>query len=380
MAVIGVLPNAQCPMPNSGGAHQLTTPSYGCLFDLSSYFSEVFCTFKQFEWVAYGFFCLVLGMFLAPRTSSAQVETTIEGVRLDLSSEQLDLSVKLGAFRANETIVKKLTFINTSLHSLTPSGVKTSCGCVVAKLPATTILPSGSASFDVSLRSGAGIFEKTIDMSFRELSRPVVVRLSGEAKNRFTVNPGVVYLSPKKASREVVLTSEFGDTFSNVQCRSLGDLVKVVVKESKEDNLRLLVSCANSEDRFWHGVNSAFETIELSFSNDIKLQVDLRVDSLVGVSIFPRVVSFGDSNRTEQVSVFRREDTVPPQFMRFVLNGKVIASGTLSSNSRKSSLARYAIKPTVDIAIKTGTYEAAVEESDDEIVWRELAFVYFTFE
>ena len=117
---------------------------------------------------------------------------------MELTSTQVEYSVDLGVFRANETIVKRLTFVNNSLSTLTPSGVKASCGCIVAKVPAKAISPAGTISFDVHLRSGAGIFQKTLGISFRELQEPLVVKFSGEAKNLFTIAPSAVHLSPKK--------------------------------------------------------------------------------------------------------------------------------------------------------------------------------------
>ena len=357
------MPNAQCPglcvqSPCWRSDRWFPTLCTGQLYDF----------FKHLKSIV-GFSLLTLSMCVAG-----------EDTRLELTSTQVEYSVDLGVFRANETIVKRLTFVNNSLSPLTPSGVKASCGCIVAKVPAKAISPAGTISFDVHLRSGAGIFQKTLGISFRELQEPLVVKFSGEAKNLFTIAPSAVHLSPKKTSQEIVLTSVFVDPLSNVKCRSLGNLVKVEVKNSREDSLRLLVSCADSEDRFWRSVNSSIETIELSFPDDRKLQVDIYVNSLVGVSVFPRVVSLNDRSKTDQVTVYWHENTSPPKFLRFILSGAVIAEGTLSSKSHSSTLARYAIKPKSDIATKLGCHEALIEESDNEEVWKDLSFVHVSFE
>lgn len=124
------MPNAQCPglcvqSPCWRSDRWFPTLCTGQLYDF----------FKHLKSIV-GFSLLTLSMCVAG-----------EDTRLELTSTQVEYSVDLGVFRANETIVKRLTFVNNSLSPLTPSGVKASCGCIVAKVPAKAISPAGTISF-----------------------------------------------------------------------------------------------------------------------------------------------------------------------------------------------------------------------------------------
>jgi hypothetical protein len=160
-------------------------------------------------------------------------ETSTEArVRLVPEMEHEKLSIDFGSFVANEKVVRKITIENVTAQPLTPERVKTSCGCIVANLPIVPIPRGKLTSFDVTLQATTGDFRKTMEISFRELPRPIVIDLKGTAKNRFSITPHTVSLSAKKTAAVVELAPEFNDTLKDVSCRSTGELVTIETTES----------------------------------------------------------------------------------------------------------------------------------------------------
>ena len=293
---------------------------------------------------------------------------------MEVTLPQKILTIDLGTFPAKESVVRKFRVVNSTPHTLTPDSVKASCGCVVADLPVAPIPPNESATYDVTLRADAGGFMKTLDVSFRELSVPVVFHLTGKAKNRFSIAPNEIHLSAKKLEIALEVTSGFEESLKDASCRSLGDLVKVDAKESRIDGLSLIISPVDCDDKFWRRANLSLDTFELKFPDGRVSLVTVGVNSAVDASVFPRIVSLSKQSKTK-VIIFRRDAEASPKFIRFVFDGKSIAKGVLSSHSKGSSLSRFALQSVQSMEQTASVKEAVVEESEDQIEWREIGFV-----
>lgn len=117
--------------------------------------------------------------------------------RIELTAKPLDTVVEA-----------TFTFENTGSTTVTIEHVKSSCGCTTAALPKMTFEPGEKSQlntkFDITGRRGQQT--KTVALTIRGESQPVVLELAVTIPDLLTVNPGIVVwergepATPKKIS------------------------------------------------------------------------------------------------------------------------------------------------------------------------------------
>lgn len=282
-------------------------------------------------------------------------------------------AVDIGIVTARESHNSELRLINQTSRILKVSSLKTSCGCVAAKLTSDSVLPAQEISVNLRILHEAGKFQKSVTLDFGEKESPVTLLLSGEAMERFRSDPSVVFLSAKQPNLDVVMVPQFENSLRGASAVSLGDLIQVAVKEASLNKLVLNLAIRNPKDFFWRGANTMSEPIEI-IAGGRKYLTHIRVDSAVESSVFPRNVSINSSNPTTQLTVFRRSNVNPKEKIRLRIGDDVAALGVLKNKKESSSLSRFEIS-IVATMVQKDIAEAIVEESDDGETWTEIGVV-----
>ena len=183
---------------------------------------------------------------------------------VELKSGKSSYEVDIGKVSSRESHSVAIRLTNGTQRTLKASSLKSSCGCVAAKLTSELIEPSQEISVNLNVVHDTGKFQKSVTLDFGEKDSPVSIQIAGEAVERFRAEPAILYLSAKQSNREVVMFPQFENSLQGASAKGLGDLVQVTDIEASQDKLILKVAIRNTKDLFWRGANSTSELIEIS--------------------------------------------------------------------------------------------------------------------
>lgn len=209
----------------------------------------------------------------------------------------------LGDFPANERKSLVFKIENRTGEKLELLKVDSSCGCAVGSATNRVANVGGELELKVDVVSNAGVFEKELSLSFGGKPKPLILKLTGEAKQRISISPNVLdYKSTHGTDMELRLTKSFDDDLDFVDsCVSQMGVLKIEIKRRSSKELVLNAHVIDPADRFWKQLSVGDEVIRLKFRDGKELSVGCFVMPAVSETFFPKVLRIEFANDDHQV-------------------------------------------------------------------------------
>lgn len=260
-----------------------------------------------------------------------------------INNEFNEAVVCLGDFPANERKSLVFKIENRTGGELELLKVDSSCGCAVGSATNRVTNVGGELELKVDVISKAGFFEKELSLNFGGKPKPLILKLTGEAKQRISISPTVLdYKSTQGADMELRLTTPFDDDLDFVDsCVSQMGVLKIEIRRRSSKELVLNSHVIDPADRFWKQLSVGNEVIRLKFRDGKELSVGCFVMPAVSETFFPKVLRIETGKAPHMVLFSKEEGRRRPSSLRIVRSGTVVASGTLELD--KGSMQRYAL-------------------------------------